>query len=469
MRNNLLLNVDSYKVSHYKQYPDNTQYVSSYIESRGSDVEGWKETTFFGLQMFLKEYMTKPITQKDIDEADEILTAHGEPFNRDGWQYILNTYNGFLPVCIEAVPEGMNVPLSNVLVQIINTDPNVPWLTSYLETSLLRSIWYPTTVATQDRYIKETIRASLERTSDSKTIDSDIMFKLHDFGARGVSSKESAGIGGLAHLVHFMGTDTVESLRYARRYYGESMAAFSIPAAEHSTITVWGGPKSEIDAFRRNIEEFSGEGKLYAVVSDSYDIYAACDKWASLKDLIMSKGGTLVVRPDSGHPPTVVVEVLNRLAEGFGYTVNTKGFKVLPDCIRVIQGDGINHVSIGEILENMEANEWSADNVAFGMGGALLQHVNRDTLNFAMKASAAKVNGMWREVYKDPVTQSSKKSKRGRLALIRTKTGNYKTISEFEFHKEGLDSSANLLQPVYENGRILVNLSLTEIRKRATS
>jgi nicotinamide phosphoribosyltransferase len=462
MKNNVILNTDSYKCSHYLQYPPGTEYISSYIESRGSDVEGWTECTFYGLQMFLKEYLTTPFTQADIDEADELLTAHGVPFNRKGWQYILKEHGGYLPVRIQAAPEGTNIPLGNVLVQIINTDPNVPWLTSYVETSLLRAVWYPTTVATQDRYIKESIRAALHKTSDSQTIEADMLFKLHGFGGRGASSLESAGIGESAHLVHFMGTDTIEGLRYARAFYGCSMAGFSIPAAEHSTITVWGGPKQEINAFENMIRQFGGEGKLYAVVSDSYDIYASIEKWHSLKDLIVEKGGTLVVRPDSGHPATVVLEVLNRMGELFGYTMNDKKYKVLPDFIRVIQGDGINHISIGEILDTIIAAGWSADNLAFGMGGAMLQGVNRDTLNFAMKASDAKVEGMWRDVYKDPITQSMKKSKRGRLALIK-KNGEFSTIRQTELP----DPRDNLLVTVFEDGRLVETTSFDEIRERA--
>ena len=468
MKNNILLNTDSYKASHFLQYPPGTEYVSSYIESRGSDIDGWTQSTFFGLQMFLKEYMTEPFTQADIDEADELLTAHGEPFNRKGWSYILNKYDGRLPVRIQAAPEGTNLPLGNVLVQIINTDPNVPWLTSYLETALLRAIWFPTTVATQDMYIKKAIRDALNKTSVSNSLDVDIMFKLHDFGARGVSSRESAGIGGCAHLVHFMGTDTIEGLRYARHFYSETMAGFGIPAAEHSTITVWGGPEEEINAFERNIEMFGGKGKLYAVVSDSYDIYASLDKWFSLRDKIIAKGGTLVVRPDSGHPPTVVVNVLNRLGELFGFTVNSKGFKVLPDYIRVIQGDGINHLSIGVILAKMIEAGWSADNLAFGMGGAMLQGVNRDTLNFAMKASDAKVEGLWRDVYKDPIGQSMKKSKRGRLALVKL-DDQFVTIRETEFSKHGLNCTDNELITFYEDGRILETTTLAEVRERAAT
>ena len=214
---NLILNTDSYKVSMFKQYPAGTTGVYSYIESRGGRYD---RTVFFGLQAFIKEYLLWPITQADIDIADEILTAHGEPFNRAGWQYILDKHNGYLPVVIRAVPEGTVVPVKNVLATIENTDPECFWLTTWLETALLRAVWYGTTVATQSYTIKQVILDYLERTGDPGTID----FKLHDFGARGVSSMESAGIGGAAHLVNFMGTDTITGVLYAREYYNAGIA-----------------------------------------------------------------------------------------------------------------------------------------------------------------------------------------------------------------------------------------------------
>jgi nicotinamide phosphoribosyltransferase len=190
----------------------------------------------FGLQAFIKEYLLEPITQADIDIADEILTAHGEPFNRAGWQYILDKRDGYLPVVIRSVPEGTVVPVKNVLATIENTDPNCFWLTTWLETALLRAVWYGTTVATQSYTIKQVILDYLERTGDPTAID----FKLHDFGARGVSSLESAGIGGAAHLVNFMGTDTISGILFAREYYNAGIAGFSIPASEHSISTSFG-------------------------------------------------------------------------------------------------------------------------------------------------------------------------------------------------------------------------------------
>lgn len=451
---NNILNTDSYKLSHWLQYPPGTEYVSSYIESRGGK---WSETLFFGLQAFVKEYLLKPFTMEDINEAEEFSKLHGEPFNREGFEYILKEYKGFFPVRIESVPEGTIVPVSNVLVQVVNTDPKCFWVTSFLETALLRAIWYPTTVATNSYMTKKVIYNSLKRTSDDP--DMQISFKLHDFGARGSSSMESAALGGMAHLVNFMGTDTIVGIMAARKYYGEEMAGFSIPAAEHSTMTTWGGPEKEVDAFRNMLKQFAGPGKLVAVVSDSYDIYNATRNiWGEeLREEVIKSGATVVIRPDSGDPTIVPIDIISILMDKFGYRRNEKGFKVLPTCVRVIQGDGINIDSISTILQNMEKAKLSADNIAFGMGGGLLQDLNRDTLMFAMKANAVRVDGSWRDVWKKPVTDDSKSSKAGRLAL----TEDFRTI---KFNKV----FNNLLKPIYENGKLLSTITFEEVRANAS-
>ncbi len=456
--NNLILNSDSYKTSHWLQYPPGSEYMSSYVEARSGDYD----VLFFGLQAFIKEYLHAPITTAHIDEAEAVITAHGLPFNRAGWQRLVAKHGGRLPIRIQAVPEGSIVSVSNVVCQVVNTDPEFYWLPSYLETTLLRAIWYPSTVASLSYYCKNVIKAALEKSADNS--DS-LPFKLHDFGARGASSMETVALGSLANLVNFSGTDSMTALVAASRWYGmnKDMPAFSIPAAEHSTMTAWGRER-ETQAYENMLDQFGGAGHTVAVVSDSYDLWNAIDNiWGdALKDKVETMSGTLVIRPDSGDPAKVVREALERLAVKFGTTTNSKGYKVLPDYVRLIQGDGINPQSLGKILDVVMAAGFSAENVTFGMGGGLLQQVNRDTMSWAMKASAIQIDGEWVDIFKDPVTSRSKRSKKGRLALVKGRNGDLNTIKE-----ETLEHLAdNLLQDVFVDGQLLVDDNLTTIRGR---
>ncbi|MES3006096.1 MAG: nicotinate phosphoribosyltransferase [Patescibacteria group bacterium] len=451
---NILALTDSYKVTHYPQYPKGTTRVMAFLESRGGR---YNEVLFFGLQAIIKKYLEgQVVTEEKIEEAKAIFAAHfgnSALFNEKGWRHILEKHQGRLPIVINAVPEGMRIPTSNVLMTVMNTDPEVPWLTNYLET-LLVQVWYPTTVATQSWNMKQTILRYLEETGTPEQID----FKLHDFGFRGSTSVESAGIGGAAHLVNFKGTDTIEALMVARRFYNESMAGFSIPAAEHSTITSW-GRENETVAYRNMLERYPTG--LVAVVSDSYNIYQACEElWGgSLKDEVLARDGTLVIRPDSGDPLIVLPKVLEILGRKFGYEENTKGYKVLNPKVRIIQGDGIDYQTVGTILEVLKQAKWSADNIAFGSGGGLLQKIDRDTQKFAFKCCAIEIDGEWREVMKDPITDPGKKSKAGRLALVK-QGGQYKTVrAQF--------GQVNVLQPVFWNGVLMVDQTLAEIRERA--
>ena len=173
-----LWHTDSYKFSQYNQYPRDTTHISSYIEARG----GAPETMFFGLQMFLKEYLSKPIDKTHVEEMVDTVSAHGEPINKEGIEYVLNKHGGYWPVEVSAVAEGTVMTTNNVQVQVVNTDERTPWVTSLLETDLLRAVWYPSTVATRSLLLKRIIKEALERSSDIPW-EEQIGFKLHDFGA----------------------------------------------------------------------------------------------------------------------------------------------------------------------------------------------------------------------------------------------------------------------------------------------
>lgn len=460
MQNRILL-TDSYKATHAAQYEAGTTNVFSYFESRGGE---FAETTFMGLQMMIKKYLLAPVTVEEVEYAFDRLGKHIGPAataNKSRWLRLIEKHGGRFPVTIRAVPEGTTVATKQVLMTVESTDPEFFWLVGHLE-DLLVQLWYPTTVCTFSREMKRTILDGLKQTGTPDLIG----FKLHDFGFRGVSSVESAEVGGLAHLVNFLGTDTMPALEAAKDYYGCDMAGYSIPAAEHSTITSWGRHR-EADAYANMLDQFPTG--LVAVVSDSYDIENACRNiWGEqLRERVLARNGTVVVRPDSGEPDLTMMKVLRCLGEKFGTTINSKGYRVLPDQIRVIYGDGIDFTMLRRIIYTMKSEGWSVDNAAFGCGGGLLQKMNRDTQRFAFKCSSVVVNGEQRDVYKQPVGDTKKNSKRGRIKLVVDRTWQDRQVGPVFATVPESDPRPNELREVYRDGQLLIDETLDQIRERA--
>ena len=457
---NIILSSDSYKINHWMQYPKNTEGVYSYFESRNG--AAFPYTTFFGLQAIMMEYLEGiRVTQSVINEAATLSAAHfgnDQYFNLSGWQHILRDHGGRLPIRIKAVPEGMSVATNNVLMTVESTCDKCFWLTNHLE-SLLTHVWYPSTVATLSRTTKEMIAQFLDETGCSHD---GLGFQLHDFGYRGVTSHESAGIGGLAHLVNFMGTDTLPSMLYAQKYYDASLdgLAYSVAATEHSVMTAL-GPDGELSILDELLKDYPTG--ILSVVSDSYNIYNFVDEVCKRKDIIMERDGVFVVRPDSitkphPNPEELTAWIVDTLYDTFGGTVNEAGFKTLDPHVRVLWGDGIDQEGIFKILEYLRSHGFAAESMVFGMGGGLLQKVNRDTQRFAFKCSAQKRDGMWHDVFKKPL-DLSKMSKHGKLSLIEYE-GKLTTVTGSDHHND-------ILETVFENGVITKKYTFDEVRANA--
>jgi len=457
--NNIVVCSDSYKWTHYVMYPEGTEAVYSYFEAREGAT--FDETVFFGLQYYLKKYLEGVVvTPEKVEFAAALAAKHfgnEDYFNRAGWQHILDKCGGMLPLRIKAVPEGTPVPTSNVMMTVENTDPACYWLTNYVET-ILTHVWYGSTVATLSRHVKKMMANYIEETAET---DAGLPFMLHDFGFRGVSSVESAAFGGAGHLVNFMGTDTVAAMVLPMEYYSADVCAFSVPASEHSIMTAL-GPEGEREIIKRLIEKFPTG--ILSVVGDSYDIFRTTAEivGGEFKEQVLAREGVYVVRPDSDEPVPTVLKVLAILDEKFGATPNAKGYKVLNPKVRVIWGDGLDYKMIESILKAMKRAGWSAENIVFGMGGGLLQKVNRDTQRFAFKSCAQMRNGVWYDIWKDPVDKS-KVSKRGRLALQRVSGAHgaaYKTVQE-------ANATEDVLCTVFENGRLLREYTFEQVRQNA--
>jgi nicotinamide phosphoribosyltransferase len=427
------------------------------MESRGGQFD---KTLFFGLQYYLKEYLSgQLITQEDIDKADKFSKAHfgADIFNKEGWQYILDKYNGHLPIRIRAIKEGTLVDTHNVLMTIENTDPKCFWLTNVIET-LLMKLWYPITVATNGFYCKKIIANYLLNTGN--TLDN-LNFKLHCFGYRGVSSEETAGIGGMSHLVNFQGTDTLNAIVFGNDYYNtDAMLGFSVPASEHSVACSFGRDREE-EYFENMITQYPTG--IVSIVSDTYDVYNFVEKMCrKFKDQILNRQGTIVFRPDSGDPVEVNRKLIEILWNIFGGEVKN-GYKLLPPQVRLIQGDGIDINTIDQILYVMKLKGFSTDNWTFGSGGANLQKFDRDTQKFAIKASYGEIDGKGFVISKDPITSSGKKSKPGKLKLIKDDNG-FKTFASTD---ADYDLVTDELEVVFENGKIVREQTFENIREIA--
>lgn len=461
MKSNFILMTDSYKLSHFRQYPEGTTKIYSYLESRGGL---YPKTLFFGLQYYLQRYLTgKVVTEEDVEEARAFSNKHfgTDIFNYDGWMYIAKELDGRLPIRIKAVDEGSVVPVSNALLTIENTDPKCYWLTNHCET-LLMKLWAPITVATNSFYSKLAIAKYLEETGSDL---SSLPFKLHDFGYRGVSSEESAGILGMSHLVNFMGTDTLLGIVTANNFYQSGMCAYSVPASEHS-ISCSFGPEAEKSYFLNMLKQYPTG--IVSIVSDTYNVYEFVKTMSqSFKEEILGREGTVVFRPDSGDPVEVNSRLIDILWSEFGGTYQN-GYKLLDPHVRLIQGDGIDLKMINSILGMAKTKGYAAENWTFGSGGGLLQKFDRDTQKFAIKASYGECNGVGYPISKSPITASDKRSKSGILKLHKS-YGEFNTFSSFSFTPEMFNGYADELKVVFENGAMKRRQTFDEVRSIAES
>lgn len=448
---------DSYKDGQYLQYPPNTQKIFEYYEARGGE---YPYQVLFGLQYILKSKLEgRFFSGCDLEEAFENSQVHfskGFPYAKQQWQYILDKYEGRLPLLIRAVKEGTPVPIKNVMMTIENTDPKCYWLTGWVE-GLLQQVWYSSTVATKSRMVKQLYKEFLERTADNLDC---LPFMLHDFGFRGVSSVETAALMAAAHLVNFRGIDTKVGMDLLYQFYdAPKVSGFSVAASEHSTMTTWGRNGEEL-AVGNLLDKFPTG--ILSIVGDSYDIYNFVGRiiGGTFRDRIRARMGKVVIRPDSGDPLVVVPRVLEILGQQFGIRENSRGFKVLPPCVGVIQGDGMDYYSIQALLRKLEELHWSVENVVTGMGGGLGQKLNRDTQKVAIKCSAAIINRKEVEVFKNPITDPGKVSKHGRQALLLDSEGRYHTMS----YSGEMGYPFDILETVFSNGSVKRNQTLDEIR-----
>jgi len=473
---NRVSKADSYKYSHASQYPK-MDSMYDYMSSRGGL---YPATVWIGLQGLMQEYFDAPIEQWEVDQAYRMSKAHGVPFDKKGWDYIVNELGGKLPVRIRAVKEGSLIPIKMVLLTVESLDKNVPWIAGWLETILLK-LWYPTTIATKSFYVRQ----MLEKYGSPAWA----MFAYHNFGDRGSSSVESAAIGGMAHLSQFMGTDNFNSLFYIEDNYGvEGAAGFSVFATEHSTTTAW-GRNGEMSFVLAQLLE-NPNANIMSFVADSYDVFKftqnVTQEGSEIRIIVESrKEQKFVLRPDSGNPLEVIPRMLEIMTNNDIKYIMTPTGKLFTD-YGILWGDGVTPENIEAILQMVLALGYAAENMVFGSGGDLMQNVNRDTQRFAIKCSSITVDDghpfetgniidgehemEWQpalreiDVFKDPITDPGKKSLKGRITTYFNKES--KTYFVDKVGQE-FETSVDILETIWENGEFVKTFTFDEIRENS--
>lgn len=472
---------DGYKLDHRRQYPEGTTLVYSNWTPRKSRKEGINEIVLFGLQYFIKKYLIKDFNRNFFQRPkEEVIEKYKRRVNnylgdnQVGIAHIEALHDlGYLPIKIKALPEGSVVPIKVPMFTMFNTLPSFFWLTNYFETLVSTTVWMPCNSATIARKYKQILSTFAKETS---SLEDFVMWQGHDFSMRGMAGLEAALLSASGHLLSFYGTDTIPAVDFLEEYYNansdQEIVGGSVAATEHSVMSM-GTNSGEFNTFKRLITEVYPTGIL-SIVSDTWDLWKVLDKYLpQLKNEILSREGKVVVRPDSGDPADILCGnpngktlteqkgVVEILWEHFGGEVNEKGYKELDPHIGAIYGDSITLERATEICERLKAKGFASTNVVLGIGSYTYQYNTRDTFGFAMKATYGEVNGVGREIYKDPITDDGMKKSAKGLLNVEKINGSYKLKQQVSWEEEGGD-----MQTVFEDGKLLVDQTLAEIRER---
>lgn len=498
MKFNPTMNIDSYKLSHQKMYPEGTEYVYSNFTPRGSRIDGVDKVVFFGLQAWIDEFENlyrEEFFNKDIDvicaefeqNCMELLGLNN--VGSDHWRALHKL--GYLPLEFKAMPEGSEVPLKVPVFTVENTNPDFFWLVNYIESWVSVGVWIPTTSATKAKHFRSILEPWAIKTTGSTA---GVEFQGHDFSFRGMGSIEESAAAGAGHLTSFVGSDTIQAKAWIKEHYDEASEPImlTLPASEHSVMCAGGaGPDDEDATYERMLDIYPNG--LLALVSDTWDLWRVLtETLPKLKDKIMARDGKLVIRPDSGDPVDILCGihtpftgltldpaekgVVELLWDEFGGTVNAQGYKVLDSHVGAVYGDSITPERAEAICERLEAKGFASTNVVFGLGSFHYRYVTRDTFGFAMKATSVTVNGVEQAIFKDPITDSGeKRSARGRMIVVEEYdeehdiAGELKMIDGLTREEQVEYSDYDYLQTVWRDGYWLYRQDFDQIRARVAA
>jgi nicotinamide phosphoribosyltransferase len=475
-----LFQTDAYKLGMHKFMREGTEYLYSNFTNRGTRIEGMDHVVAFGLQGFIQDYIIDAFEDffaADEDEVARLYEARVQSIlgpNNIGSDHIRELHRkGYLPLVFRSVKEGTMVPLQVPTLTVENTDPKFAFLVSTIESVLSNSIWFTSTNATKNVYMRKFFDDWADRTgADKEFVD----WQWHDFSFRGQSSPQSAQFSGAAHLLSFLGTDNLSVFEWIDYLYpgDNGFIGGSVAATEHQVMTAR-GREGEFETYEHllNVQP-SG---ILSIVSDTYSLFNVITNFLPrLKDRIMARDGKVVIRPDSGNPEDILLGTIREFGVGvtpeekgvfellweiFGGTVNAKGYRTIDPHIGAIYGDSITYDRAQRIFEGLEKMGFATDNIVFGSGSFFnIGNTTRDTFSSAFKNTHITVDGVGYDVQKDPETGQSKKSALGRLAVTKDAVGELGLIQQATPEQE----AASELEVVWADGVWYRKQSFADIR-----
>ena len=504
---------DGYKLGHHRMYPEGTEVVYSNWTPRSNKYfpEATEGSVVFGIQYLVKKYLIDEFNKNFFglskEKAVEMFYRRVNNFvgiESVGYKHIEALYDlGYLPIRIKALPEGSVCPIRVPMMTITNTKPEFFWLTNYLETLISCTLWMPCTSATRARLYKKELKRHAIHTGFPEDINLD--FLCHDFSMRGMAGLEAAIISGMAHMTSFVGSETIPAIAALEEYYGANsdneLIAATVPATEHSVMCA-GGEGDELQTFKRLINELYPSG-FVSIVSDTWDFWNVIENFLpKLKKDIMVRDGRVVIRPDSGDPVDIICGLRTnphfhtRMKEGkyyccyapfnddaeyvevsegqyygayymlgkiFGWNTTSNDYRYPSTKVGLLYGDSITLERQKQIYLRLENAHMVACNLVLGVGSFSYQYASRDSLGFAIKATACVINGELKEIFKHPKTDDgTKNSLKGLIAVYQDANGIYYAKDQVTPEVE----NGGCLETVFEDGILKKGYTLKEIRQR---
>ncbi len=356
---------------------------------------------FGGIQPFVENYLQTPITKEDIFLAEEFYKGRAArsngsmdnmEFPKEQWIRIVDEMDGYLPLHIEAVPEGTVIYPGEPAVRVVNTVPGYGWLAAHVESSLMNHCWPITTTLTMLthwlNYLKLMIKKVEPELNDEElTFRASLMF--HDFSRRSSIFDEENALLGYYRLMLFPGTDTADGAYMAWRDGAPSWIGSSVSALAHRIVQ---GYEEEKDCYN-TLYNSSPNNSIMSFVPDCYDFFYATKNYLlplSLRSRDEKNGKIVVVRPDSGDALQQILYTIELAIANGLYT--KKGNYTYGTLMKVIEGNGMSFTNMIDIIQAL-INRGHAPHgwLVFGVGGTLHNEISRDTLStkYALCAKGA--------------------------------------------------------------------------------